>query len=647
MMISPLEWYLSEVLKQLRPMTSGAVNPVTSDVTCPDIHKVGITITTVDGYQYSAGDVDHKFAIQSIAKAFTYGLALEDLGLDEVGKKVDVEPSGDPFNQISLEQDIGRPNNPMINAGAIATIGLIKDRENTKRITRLADTMQQAAAGSPGVLDINEAVYRAENLGGDRNRALAWLLHSFRIIDFDPEAVLQDYFLVSSTNVTTQNLSMMAATLANKGSNPVTGGQLFSAETTRQVLSVMMTCGMYDAAGNWMTDVGLPAKSGIDGGIMVVVPGQMGIGVYSAPVDTHGNSVRGTAGIQRMTSDFGLHYADASPLGGSTLGAHYSLADASPGPIRSTELSRTTRQYGKRCQILEASGDLGFAEAETMVRTITEMHDEVSMVVLDFQGVDAYSKATIILLALMIASWRDRAKDMVFIDRSDSLIDSILHYSTTRDDLDLPDPRQQAKSASAGQIDLLSDAMPTGQSITEEFRLFNNRSTALEWAELRLAQRYAPLVLQRHNAVREPDTAPVFEFLSSDEAEELSSYMQGRHYTAGTVIRHIGQPFDGIYFIRSGRVELASEGHDDARYRHAYLPPGSTFGQFALGDTGQQLTTIRAVDDVEVLVLTAQHLSSLEQSDPTLAIRLWTAVAREAYTMLGQISREVGAREQL
>ena len=161
-MISPLEWYLTELVAQVQPITAGQVNPVTADVIYPDSDTVGITLTTVEGYQYSAGAVDHLFAIQSIAKAFTYGLALEDLGPEVVAKSVNVEPSGDAFNKISLETD-GRPDNPMITAGAIATVGLIKDQCDTKRITRISHTMQQAAAGSPGVLEMNHDVYQVRN----------------------------------------------------------------------------------------------------------------------------------------------------------------------------------------------------------------------------------------------------------------------------------------------------------------------------------------------------------------------------------------------------------------------------------------------------------------------------------------------------
>ena len=646
MMVSPLHRYLSEMLENIRPMTAGTVNPVTETATQPDLSKLAITLTTVNGFQYSSGDSDHKFAIQSIAKVFAYGLALDDLGPTAVGKKIDVEPSGDPFNEISLQSSSGRPANPMINAGAIATVGLIKGRGGVDRLSRISRIMDLAAEGSPGDLEINRTVYHAENINGHRNRALAWLLRSFEIIDSDPEPVVQDYFLECSTDVTTENLSMMAATLANKGVNPTTGREVFSEETTRQVLAVMMTCGMYDAAGNWMIDIGLPAKSGVDGGIMVVVPGQLGIGVYSAPLDNHGNSVRGAAAIRRVTRDLGLHYADASPLGGSTLRAHYSLADASLGVVRSTELSRITSQFGDRCQILEVSGDLGFAETETMARTIVELEDDVSMVIIDFQGVDDFGRAAVLMLASLTALWRAAGKDVIFIDWTETLVEHILEYIAVRDDLDLADPREKAKAASAGHLDLPWSSGEPEQEIGGEFRLFDNRSAALEWAELRLAQRYARQILQTDDAPREPESAPVFDSLDDRDVNILADYMELRSYTAGTIIRRVGQPFGGIYFIRSGRVELAAEGKDDTRYRHVYLSPGSTFGEFALSYSGRQLTTIRAIDDVELLVLSAQKIVQIEKSHPQLAIRLWTSIAREAYTVLEQSSREAGAREE-
>lgn len=280
-MRSPLQDYLEQLVTDLRPMRHGAVNPVTESVANPNPDHLSITLTTVNGQQYSAGDVDQRFAIQSIAKVFAYALALDDLGPQKVGEKVDVEPSGDSFNEISLQSGTGRPDNPMINAGAIATVGLIKGRGGRNRIGRLMHAFEEASAGCDRELKIMEQIYRAENKHGHRNRALAWLLRSFDIIESDPQPIVDDYFRQCAVGLTSAELSMMAATLARRGENPVTGRQVFTPETVRQVVSVMNTCGMYDSAGNWAIDVGLPAKSGVDGGIMVVLPGQLGIGVFS------------------------------------------------------------------------------------------------------------------------------------------------------------------------------------------------------------------------------------------------------------------------------------------------------------------------------------------------------------------------------
>lgn len=177
------------------------------------------------------------------------------------------------------------------------------------------------------------------------------------------------------------------------------------------------------------------------------------------------------------------------------------------------------------------------------------------------------------MLASLTSTWRESGKDIIFIDWAESLVESILDYLSVRDDLYLPDPREKAKAASAGQIDLPWDAESIEQDISGEFRLFDNRSAALEWAELRLAQRYARQILQTDDAPRDPDTAPVFDFLDDRDVDVLAGYMELRSYTANTVIRRVGQPFGGIYFVRSGRVELAAEGRGDARYRHVYLSP--------------------------------------------------------------------------
>ena len=186
-----------------------------------DTSKFAIALATVDGHVYKVGDAGLEFSIQSISKPFSYGLALDDQGLEAVDAKIDVEPSGDAFNEISLARETGRPANAMINAGAIATVSLVKDAE-TPRFARILEQFSRCAGRE---LQLSETIYASEALTGHRNRALAYLLRSFGIIETDPTPVLEDYFKACSVMVNTEDLAMMAATLANGGTQPTTGSR--------------------------------------------------------------------------------------------------------------------------------------------------------------------------------------------------------------------------------------------------------------------------------------------------------------------------------------------------------------------------------------------------------------------------------------
>src|SRR6185295_11545469 len=230
-------------------------------------------------------------------------------------QKVGVEPTGDAFNSISLEPGTGRPRNPMINAGAIATAGLIGGRAD-KRINRLLETFG-AYAGRPLTLD--EAVFNSENETGHRNRAIGHMLRNFDILTSDPIPVVELYFKQCSISVTCRDLATMAATLANHGINPLTGKQALRGEYVESVLSVMETCGMYDFAGEWVYKVGMPAKSGVAGGVIAVLPGQLGIGVFSPRLDARGNSVRGIRVCEELSRRFDLHLLNRPGVGRSVI----------------------------------------------------------------------------------------------------------------------------------------------------------------------------------------------------------------------------------------------------------------------------------------------------------------------------------------
>lgn len=301
---SPIQCFLEKLYTDLLSIEGGNVADYIPELTRSKPEWLGIVIATVDGHVYQVGDSRQKFTIQSISKAIIYGLALEDRGLNAVLDKVGVEPSGEAFNSISLEQGSGRPMNPMINAGAIATTGLIKERDDKARMERILDKFSKFIGYE---VDIDEKVYLSEKETGHRNRAIAHLLLGYGILDRSPEEVLDLYFRQCSILVDARDLALMGACLANNGVNPITSVAALKSEYVEKVLSVMTTCGMYDFSGGWIFNVGMPAKSGVGGGIMAVLPGQFGLGVFSPPLDERGNSLRGIIACERVSSYFKLH----------------------------------------------------------------------------------------------------------------------------------------------------------------------------------------------------------------------------------------------------------------------------------------------------------------------------------------------------
>ncbi|MBE9004356.1 glutaminase A [Fortiea sp. LEGE XX443] len=275
----------------------------------PELAKVNpnlfsICIVTVDGQVYEVGDYQQLFTIQSISKVFAYGLALEDHGRDYVLTRVGVEPTGEAFNSIILDERSKRPYNPMVNAGAIATTSLIKGIGATERLNRVLD-MFRRYTGHDVFVDIS--VFTSERSTGHRNRAMAHLMLNFGMIDQNIEEALDLYFKQCAVIVNCHDLAVMAATLANKGINPITGEQAVDHQYIKDILSVMYTCGMYNFAGEWAYTVGIPAKSGVCGGIIAVVPNQMGIGVFSPPLDMRANSVRGVEVCKALSQQLSLH----------------------------------------------------------------------------------------------------------------------------------------------------------------------------------------------------------------------------------------------------------------------------------------------------------------------------------------------------
>jgi glutaminase len=304
---SPLQEFLNDLYNRYKSLQEGEVANYIPELAKVDPELFGICIVTVDGQIFEVGKTDSLFTIQSASKPFVHGLTLEDCGRDYVLSRVGVEPTGDAFNAIILDESSGRPYNPMVNAGAIATAGLVRGDNPTDKLNRVMD-MFRRYCGRERFVDMS--VYTSERSTGHRNRAIAHLMLNFGMVDDNLEDMLDLYFKQCSIMVDCKDLGIMAATLANNGKNPLTHDQALESEYIKDVLSVMYTCGMYDYSGEWAYTVGIPAKSGVGGGIVAVVPKLMGIGVFSPRLDPRGNSVRGVNVCRDLSSHFGLHSFD-------------------------------------------------------------------------------------------------------------------------------------------------------------------------------------------------------------------------------------------------------------------------------------------------------------------------------------------------
>ena len=267
--------------------------------------QLGISLAALDGDLYHAGDSERAFPLHSISKVFAYALALEDCGRDAVLRRVGVEPSGDAFNSITFDEHNRRPFNPMVNAGALATSALLRGNGPEEKSARMLDLVRRLAGTDQPTVD--DQVFAQEIETADRNRATGYLMRSDGMLSGDVEELLAVYLGQCAIRVTTADLAVIAATLANGGENPRTGERVLSRRVNRDVLSVMYTCGMYDFAGEWAFQVGVPAKSGVSGGIIAVIPGKMGVGVLSPGLDRFGNSVRGVRVCQELSERLGLH----------------------------------------------------------------------------------------------------------------------------------------------------------------------------------------------------------------------------------------------------------------------------------------------------------------------------------------------------
>jgi len=598
---SPLQQYLEGLHRSLRDCTEGDVASYIPELLHADPDWFGIAIATVDGHVYQVGDTQQTFTIQSISKAFVYGLALEDNGIDSMATRVDVEPSGEAFNSISLRPDTGRPLNPMINAGAIATAAMVEGHDPETKLKRILAAFARYT-GHP--LAVDEDVYRSEKETGHRNRAIAHLLRGFGILDDPPDGILDVYFQQCSIKVTCRDLAVMGACLANNGVNPITAVRALRTEYVPKVLSVMGTCGMYDYSGNWVYTVGMPAKSGVGGGIVAVLPGQLGLAVFSPRLDERGNSARGIKVCEQMSADFGLHlYHSVRATTATVIRLTYDGSQVHSKKLRRETDLQFLEANGQTIRVLELQGDLMFGSTESVVKSVLDTLPDGDCFILDLKHVFEIDRAACQLLWKLTQTLWAQGRTLLFTHTADK-------YGFTR----------YLKQHLTDQDD-------------RRLFAFTDTDHALEWCEDRLLAQRAP---------GETQTAPVAladqdlcQGLDTDDLQQLQAIARPVTCAQGETIFHCGDPAESLFLILEGEVEVLLPTDTGQRKRLAMLSPGMSFGEMAL------LNNRTRSADARTTCQSRFYEIVFDEIPEGIRINLLTNLAKQLARKLGRETREL------
>jgi glutaminase len=536
----PVQSFLERCYRDYAGNFDGAVADYIPELSKADPAKFGVSLTTMDGEVYGIGDDTDEFTIQSISKAFVFALALELLGPDKIQAKVGVEPSGEAFNSIRLTED-NRPFNPMVNAGAIACSGLIYDMAGQQAFALIQEQLGRFA-GRP--LELDDSVYESERATGNRNRAIAWMLHNYGIVSSDVDAVLDVYFRQCSLLVTARDIGTMAATLANRGINPVTRDRVISDHTVARALSVMTSSGMYDYAGEWTYRVGIPAKSGVGGGIIAALPGQFGLGTFSPLLDSHGNSVRGVRVCEALSSGFELHFLKRHVGVQSSIIADYDLKGISSTRTRRHHEKEILDLHYDTVRVIELVGALDFATSDYVSRRLTRLEDKTRLILIDLRRTPNMSRAAMRIFRDLFAHLDARGVTVV-----------LTGFDT-------------ALSASPSARESLLEA--------PNVRCFSLLDEGIEWCEDQIVYRHGGFTyLAKPLELREQ---PLLEGISDEVIHELEAGGTRRAIGAGQKIIAFGEPATSLFFLLGGLVSVKLP----SGVRLASLSSGMAFGEMAL-----------------------------------------------------------------
>jgi glutaminase len=588
---SPITRILEGLLGRYHDCREGDVATYIPELAKADPDTFGICVATIDGHVYEVGDSRHRFTIQSISKPFVYGLALDDHGVEAMARKVGVEPSGDAFNAISLRADDGRPFNPMINAGAIATTGQVTADDPASRLARILD-MFRRHAGRPFEVDME--VYESEARTGHRNRAIGHLLRNYDVLSDDPTPVVDVYFRQCSILVDCHDLALMAATLANQGVNPVTKERAVRAENVESVLSVMASCGMYDSSGGWIHDVGMPAKSGVGGGVLAVLPGQFGIGVFSPRLDRQGNSVRAVRVCAELSKAWELHQFNP-PYCPQTSRRHaYSCAEKHSTRSRHAREADCLRHHGTGIRVFEVQGSLSVATTEPIVREIVDGTAGMRSLLIDFQHATGINASAASLLADLANQLCDRGIRVLFTH--------------------------------AARLPELSRVVAErlGTAAAADVLHHQSLDSGLEACENDLLRDHLPDLAQRVIDLSEYELAA-----GMDDAERavLASLLTVRRYGRGESIVREGAEAHSLFLLAKGVVGVWTGGGAENARRVAGFSPGTMIGVMAFVDDGPRSATFVADDDVECDVFERADFERLQSTHPAIYAKILRNIA--------------------
>jgi len=601
--INSIRQIIEEVFAKHRSLNTGTLPDYIPELTRANPDWFGIAITTVDGRQYLTGDTSVEFSIQSVSKPFVYGLALDANGLAEVRKRIDVEPSGEAFNSISLKPGTGQPRNPMINAGAIAATGMIAAKDLAERFQIIQNRFSDFA-GRP--LSLDQSIYRSESTTGFRNRAIANLLRNFNIIEGEVDPILEAYFMQCSVLVDCAALSVMGATLANGGLNPMTRKRVLSPWVVEKVTSVMSTCGMYDYSGNWAFEVGIPAKSGVGGGIIGVLPGQLSVAVFSPLLDPNYNSVRGIAVFRDLSTAFGLHLLNRPSLTDYVIRRTFTLDQFQSNRFRPRSAQAVLQREGHRVRIFELQGDLYFGALERVIHAYMYTLDENDRVLIDLTRVGNIDEATRAIIFRFAKQTFDQGKRIILVD-----------------------PRQ------------IFTAQERRSLVPMAF-VYDDCNAALEDAEENLLAQSGA----RMQAGDRVDFAQMdlLRGLSPSAVKDLQAYASLRTYPAGTRLIEQGAAPDEIYFLAEGLVGIAFRDKDSGAVRQvSSFSPGMSFGELSFLQNQARSADVVTITKADGYVVTREALAAFRRTHPKGYETILLNTLQSLSERLVRANREVSA----